>query len=111
EVRQPYHRWILAIARVLLAVAQGRIGEVDALAQQALEAGQESQNQNATLVFAIQTGLTFREQGRTQELEMLLASFVPLYPLILPTLRCCHAVICADQGREAEARSEFESLA
>ena len=38
----------------LLAFAQGRFGEVEALAQQALEMGQEAQNQNAALVFGVQ---------------------------------------------------------
>jgi len=111
QLRQPYHRWLVAIVRVLLALAEGRLPEVEALAQQALQIGQEAQNQNATLVFGVEMLILFRDQGRLEEMEPLLMSFAGIYPLILPNLRCALTLTHCDQGRAAEARSEFEDLA
>jgi class 3 adenylate cyclase len=110
-LRFHYYRWGQAITRVVLAFVQGRLPEVEGLAQQALQMGQEAQNQNAALVFGLQMALLLREQGRLQELEPLLAGSATMYPSIAPNLRCALAVLYMDQGREAEARSEFERLA
>jgi class 3 adenylate cyclase len=111
SLRLPYYRWGLAITRVLLAFVQGRLQEVEALAQQALQMGQEAQNQNATLVFGIQIALLLLEQGRTQEAEATLTGAAGMYPSVGRNVRCALAVIYINEGRAAEARSEFESLA
>ena len=111
ETRQPYFRWMSTMLQVLLAFAQGRLAEVEPLAQQALQVGQEAQNQNAALAFGLHSALLTREQGRLKELEALLSSVGDLYPSVSPNIRCAIAVVHADGRREAEARREFESLA
>ncbi|MBI4515381.1 MAG: protein kinase [Deltaproteobacteria bacterium] len=111
SLRQPYYRWGMAITRVLLAFVQGRLPEVEALAQQALQMGQEAQNRNAALVFGIQITLLLVEQGRAQEAEEALSGAAAMYPSIGHNLRCGLAVAYMDQGRAAQARSEFEGLA
>jgi class 3 adenylate cyclase len=111
KLRQPYNRWALAITEVFLAIVQGRLAEVEPLAQVALQLGQGAQNQNAPLVFGLQMALLLREQGRNEELEPLLTSSAAMYPSILANLRSALAVLYCETGRAAEARSEFESLA
>ena len=111
QLRQPYLAWNIAYCRVLLALAQGRLPEVEALALQALQMGQEAENKNATLVFGIQTAVLFRELGRVQEIEPLLASFAEMFPSIGVNLRSAQAVVLVDQRRFDEARTIFDELA
>ncbi len=111
ELRRPYYRWALAAIRVVLAFVEGRLAEVEPLAQQALEVGQGAQNQNAPLVFGMQIAVLLREQGRLQELEPLLAGSAAMYPSIVPALRCAVTLSHCEAGRIAEARGEFEGLA
>ena len=111
ESRQPYLRWGVAIIRVLLALVQGRLAEVEALAQEALQLGQESQNQNAALVFGVQTLSSLWERGRSQELASMLSAAAEAYPAIAPNLRSVQVLVSRDLGRTSEARAEFERLA
>lgn len=48
---------------------------------------------------------------RFQELEPMVMGFGGMYPLCNHTVRCSLAAIYAEQGREPEARAEFEQLA
>jgi len=111
ELRQPYLRWAIAMIRGYFAFAQGRLGEVESLAQQALQMGQETQNQNATLAYGVQMALAFTEQGRYDELEPLMVSFTDLYPSIRAGVRSTLAVLYKAQNRHDEARGEFEQFA
>ncbi len=109
ELRQPYYRWSVPVIGVFLAFMRGCLAEVEPLAQQALQLGQEAQNSNAALVFGVQMSLLLREQGRHQEEEAFMMG-LDLYPLIVPNLRCARARFYLDLGREAEARAEFAEL-
>jgi class 3 adenylate cyclase len=53
----------------------------------------------------------FRELGRVQEVEPLLASFAEMFPGIGVNLRSAQAVVFADQRRLDEARAIFDELA
>jgi class 3 adenylate cyclase len=110
ELRQPYHTWIVAIFRVLLAFARGRLGDVEPLAQRALEIGQEGQNQNALLVFGLHTMVLQRERG-VDEWSDLVEGFATTYRPIEQNLRCARALGLFDAGRPDEARAEFGRLA
>ncbi|MBI1886376.1 MAG: protein kinase, partial [Chloroflexi bacterium] len=109
ELRQPWHLWNLAQMRGMRAMLDGRFEEGERLAQQALALGQRGQVANALQLFAVQTYLLRREQGRLQELEAPMKAFVAQYPLV-PAWRTGLAFLYAEQGREAEAREEFERL-
>ena len=111
ELKQPYHLWAAAHVRVVLAFADGRLTEVETLAQRALQSGQEAQNENAALTFGFHMALLHREQGRFEEVESLLKSGMDAYPTIRTNLRYALALSHCDLGRESEARSEFERLA
>src|SRR5262249_6813999 len=50
ELRQPYLAWAVALTRVMFAQLEGHCADSEALAQHALQLGQEAQNANATLV-------------------------------------------------------------
>jgi class 3 adenylate cyclase len=111
QTRQPYYLWLMQTCRVLLAFVEGRLGDVEPLAQQALQMGQEAQNQNASLVFGVDLMLVYREQGRSQELAPLIASYADMYPLIRHRLQCAQAVLACEEGRAAAARGLFDELA
>jgi class 3 adenylate cyclase len=111
NVRQPYLHWALGMCRVHRALTCGRLTEVEPLARAVLAAGQESQNQNAALVFGIQMMLLFREQGRTQEYESLVRSSTSLYPSIAAALQCSLVIAYCDAGRHADAQAAFDVLA
>ena len=111
ELRLPYYQWVVMLSRVELAMTAGRLTEVESLAQQCLEMGQQAQNENAALVFGIHTAILMRDRGRHDELEGLLAGFTAMYPSLLSQLRCAQMLIHVDAAREPEARVDFESLA
>ncbi len=111
QLRQPYHRWITAISRFVLALAQGKLAELEQLAEDGLQTGQEAQNENAAVVYGLQIAALLRESGRNEELEPLMMSFADAYPFIRPSIRCALAVLYCEEGRLAEAREEFERLA
>ena len=111
ELRQPYLRWVVAILRVLLAFVQGHLAEVEALSQQALQMGQEAQNQNAALAFGIHTMAALWERGQTQELASMLPAAAEGYPTIAHNLRCMQVLLYRDLGHASDARTEFERLA
>jgi predicted ATPase/class 3 adenylate cyclase len=111
DLKLPYLRWAVGLCRVLMAFVHGRLGEIEALAQETLHMGQDVQNQNAALVFGVETAMLLQQQGRDDELEPLLAGFVGLYPSIVPNLRCAQVVVTYDMGRRAEAQELFEHIA
>jgi len=109
EVRIHYYRWGVEILGVMLAFTSGRLGEIEAMAQQALQLGQETQNTNAALVFGIHMSLLLRNLGRQNELEAFIAA-LDLYPLIAPNLRAVRAMLYLETDRLGEARSELDQL-
>jgi class 3 adenylate cyclase len=110
ELRQPYHSWLVAIFRVLLAFARGQLTDVEPLAERALEIGQEGQNQNASLVFGLHTMVLQRERG-VDEWSDLVEGFATTYRPLEANLRCARALGLFDAGRLDEARAEFGRLA
>jgi len=109
-MRQPYIMWGLACGQALWATCQGRFDDGERLAQEALRAGLRAQNQNALQAFGVHFALIRRDQGRFQDLEVSFRGFVAEFPL-MASWRCAVALLCAETGREAEARREFEHLA
>ncbi len=111
ELRQPYSQWVIESTRVCLAFVEGRLDDVEPLAQRTLQLGQEAANPNAPLFYGVQTGHLYWLRGRFAEMEELLLGFGRTYPLLLPASECGYAVTCAEQGRLDETRAIFERWA
>ncbi len=111
DVQQPYFRWVVGMCRVQRAFARGRLSEIETLGREALDLGQEGQNQNAAIAFGVQMIVARREQGRTQEQEPIVLSAIQLYPAIAAGLQSALAVAYCDDGRQADARAIVDRLA
>jgi class 3 adenylate cyclase len=111
ELRQPYIAWGAALTPVLFAQLEGHFADAEALAQQALQLGQEAQNANATLVFGIHMLIDFYERGRWDEMEPLLGTFATAYETISQNVRSFGVLADCQRNRLADARRELEALA
>ena len=110
ELRQPRYVWVASVYRTMRALFDGQFEEGERLAQETLALGQRVRAVDAWQGFGIQIVLVRREQGRLQEIESAIEGFVAQYPAI-PGWRSALAWLYSEQGREAEARREFDHLA
>jgi len=111
ELRQPYHEFVVAVLRGCMAYMEGRIGEVEALAQAALLLGQATASDNAALFTGVQFGRLNWLQGRFEENQPLLIGFGVMYPDLAANNRSSLAANYAEQGNMDAARTEFEAAA
>jgi hypothetical protein len=109
-LRQPFALWVVAVARPMRALLEGRFDEVEELAERALAVGRQTNNRAALQTFSAQLLLLRREQGRLAEVIDDVRGLVTQYPTI-PAWRFALAWGLAALGREAEARSELEVVA
>ncbi len=110
ELRQPRYLWYSPAFRAMRALLDGRLAEVEGLAQHALSIGQQAQDSDALQAFGVQMFALRREQGRLQEVEGTVKAFVQQYPVI-PSWRCGLAFLYAQLGRQVEALAQFGVLA
>ncbi len=108
ELRDRYKRGLLLQA--MRALMDGRLGEADALAQQAFAAGQQSGRPLALNSFLVQKGMASWERGLLGDLEPTLRGFAAQNPKIV-FARCGLQLTLLQMGRPDEARVEFERLA
>src|SRR5439155_27343029 len=111
EIKIPYLLWIVATLRGCLALLEGRVQEVEPLAQEALTLGKRAQVKHAALFFAVQLGHLRQLEGRFQEIEPHNIRLDRLYPLLTHGHRASLAHLYAEQGRLEDALAEFEALA
>jgi DNA-binding CsgD family transcriptional regulator len=109
ETRRPFYRYINTGFQTMRVLLDGRFAEVERLAQQSLEFGQQAQVENADDVFGIQMFLLRREQGRLAELAPAVRYFVRQHTAT--TWRPGLALLYSELGLVQEARAEFEHLA
>jgi len=88
----------------------GHFEEGERLAQQAFAIGQRLRGQDALGIFGVQMFTLRREQGRLQELALVVRRFVQMSSEA-STWRPGLALIYSELGLEQEARTEFECLA
>jgi class 3 adenylate cyclase len=110
EPRRPFDLWAATVVRVFITLLEGRLAEGEALAQEALEIGQEGQNPSAAALFGVHLFQIRREQDRTEEMLPGLEAFAAQY-VAVPAWRCALAMVYAELGREDEARAELDRLA
>jgi len=110
ELRQPYARWLITIARVLVAFMEGRLKDIEGLAQEAFEAGQETRSRNAALLFGLHLMYLRGEQGRIDEALPMIEESLGMYPDLRHSLRAGRAFALVEAGDLDKAREELENL-
>ena len=108
--RDPFVLWTAASLRAAMALLEGRYGEAEALAGEALSLGRAAQTRTPLLRFAQQLFTLRGWQGRFAEVEPLLRAGAA-ETQVVPAWRCALAQFYTIAGREAEARLEVEALA
>jgi tetratricopeptide (TPR) repeat protein len=93
----------------LQALLEGRFTDGEHLARQAFARGQCVQPHTATQFLGVQLLVSHWEQGRLQELEETVKSFVHQFP-VMPW-RSVLALIYCELGRQGEARQELNRMA
>lgn len=110
RLRQPLYLWQAAVWRAMRALLEGRLGEADRLAAQALAVGARAEPVTAAQYYAVQLIAIRRDQGRMGELEQSVRRAIEQYPNRLG-YRAALALLLAETGRMDEAREEVDSLA
>jgi tetratricopeptide (TPR) repeat protein len=104
------HIWFATVARAQVALLAGRFDDAERLMTEALNLGQHLPRLTAFGSYWLQLFMLRRAQGRLAELEPILAlrPSSPLGSFLWPSTL---ALVLAELGREADARSEFDELA
>jgi tetratricopeptide (TPR) repeat protein len=109
ELRQPAQLWFGVVLRGMLATFEGRFADAEELIPRALSLGRAA-GLIADVYRTLQLWALRREQGQLQEVEDALADAVQRFPMY-EVLRCIHAHVAAELGREEEAHEELHALA
>lgn len=99
-------RWYVVIQRVLQALLEGRVEAADRLAADCVQMGYQCEGPEAFAVYAVHLFLVRYDQGRTGELEAIIAQAVADNPG-LPFLRALLALCYCDMERDDEAGRVF----
>jgi tetratricopeptide (TPR) repeat protein len=110
ELAVPQWVWWATTFRALRAQLDGRLTDAEGLIAEATTLGYAAESPDAVQALGSLMHTLRKEQGRIEELEPILRSFVEQYPTI-PGWRTALADLYSAVGREAEARVEFEHLA
>jgi tetratricopeptide (TPR) repeat protein len=106
KVRLPGIAWFLPMWRAMLATAQGRIADGEALAIEAITIAQQSEDLTPLQMFGVQLFAIRAEQGRLAEVESSIRSMVDEFPTI-PAWRLGLALLLAENGQHDECRAEL----
>ena len=110
ELRQPAQLENASVVAAMLALFEGRFDEAERLARDALANAERAHDWAAAEQFGAQMIALLRERDRLQEIEPMVRAFVEQNPAVA-AWRSVLAWIYSQQGREPEARTEFERLA
>jgi len=110
ELRQPAQLWMVATARTLCALLEGRFEEAGELIEKAYRLGERTIPWNAAVTRQLQLFALRREQGRLDELEETVTDAAHTHRTY-PVWRCVLADLYAQLGRQDDARAEFERFA
>jgi len=110
ELRQPAQLWMVAAARTLRALLEGRFEEAEDLIEEAFRLGERTIPWNAAVSYHLQLFALRREQGRLDELEETVKAAAHTHRTY-PVWRCVLADLHAELGRKDKARAEFERFA
>jgi hypothetical protein len=110
-LRHPAFSWLCEGTSASLALLEGRLGDAERHAREALSVGQRTANPNATALFLGHAHLLARENGRIQELATTVARQLAGVQWGGTYARAGFASLFAELGRAEEARAGFRSLA
>ncbi|MFL5868960.1 MAG: ATP-binding protein [Thermoleophilaceae bacterium] len=106
---QPRYLWHVTGLRALRALMAGRLEDGERLMEEALEFGRRADERIARHLYAIQLTTLRYAQGRLEELEETMRTFVDQYPH-LHGWRSTLGLLYAELGRTTKARTEFETV-
>jgi DNA-binding CsgD family transcriptional regulator len=109
ELRQPLYRCYVPLLRASQALRAGQFAAAEHLAQQALDLGRQTGNENTAMIRVAQLLYLRREQGRIGEMAAPLADYARRLPMA-STFHCALAFIACEEGRTAEASDLVETL-
>jgi DNA-binding SARP family transcriptional activator/tetratricopeptide (TPR) repeat protein len=109
ERRHPFHMWVAAMRRTMRPLFEGRLTDVEPLAQEAVGIGRDLDEEDTEQGFAVQMDRLRRHQGRGAEIVALTRQFAERSDL--PVWRMALASLYAELGREPDAREQFELVA
>jgi len=104
RLRQPQFSWQATVWRAMIALMEGRLGEAEQLAQDALSIGMRQDAATAGQYYAGQLLAIRREQLSLTELEQAARGLLDANP-DRPIWRLALAILLCDGGRLQEARS------
>jgi hypothetical protein len=107
EIGQPYLRWVATLSRAGRLLAASRLGEAEAVAEEALRIGSGADEPDATFAYGAQLIDIRRQQGRCLELLPVLQAFEGVDEF---DLRPAIAMIHCEAGFPAEARAAIGEL-
>jgi tetratricopeptide (TPR) repeat protein len=110
ELKQPSQQWYSTVRRCVWALFEGRFEDAEQLAEEALGHGERAIAWDAGCSYRLVLFVLRREQGRLEEIEMLLRQAVNDYPGYR-AFPCLLALLACESGRDAEARVAFDDLA
>ena len=109
-VPQPYLQWLVGMTRAMRAFLAGRFAEGEQLGMAAVALGQGSENNNAAQLFGVQLLYLRWEQGRLEEFVEVVRESLKRFPATMSSWQCALAWVCAESGRESEAREVVARL-
>jgi DNA-binding CsgD family transcriptional regulator/tetratricopeptide (TPR) repeat protein len=110
DLRQPFHLWVTAVYRGMVALLLGRFGEGETLARQARALGQRMQSDAAERGYWWQVFALRREQGRLADVATDLQAVVRRYPDRTQQWQCLMLLLDCELGNLAEARRALEEV-
>lgn len=112
---RPYYRWVFACIEGCLAFVEGRLGDVEGLAQKAYQLGVDAEVESVGVIRTAQLGHLLWLRGRLDELDVGLRELPgtepQAYPAIEAIVRCALAATWAEDGRHADALAYVEEYA
>ena len=110
QLAHPYWSWAATSWRALLAVVDGRLGDAEALAFEALAHQAPAEHPEAVAALGVNLVDIRLFQGRANEMVDLLRAAADENPHI-PTYRAVLSLCCASAGRLDDARAAYALLA
>jgi tetratricopeptide (TPR) repeat protein len=112
ELRQPSQTWVCFITEAMRELFAGHLQQAEEFMTRAAEVGSGAQGQDSTYFYVVnlQDWALRREQGRLEEVEASLESYIEEYPTAFP-IRCVLTSVHAELSREQRARDELNELA
>jgi class 3 adenylate cyclase len=108
-VRQPRAMVFLPLHRAMLALVAGRFADAERLNAESLEIGRRLAGSVSRLAAEAQMIMLRLQQGRLAELEPQVRTIAARYPELV-AIRCALVVLLLQDGRDADARVEFDRL-